>query len=410
MSKNIYTKDCLVDTWEVTGSKDKDALYDLLKELSEATEVIRLKSDSIQLFTVRDLSSSTLNGYLHNVKGTVNMCIPLDELASKHGANQALLKETVKESYFLIKLGDEYFYATKHALKTLSQRAGSAMGLFALRDEVKIRFHRDAGYVAYMGTDLSDCCVMYRKVNNAKKVYAVFTDRYKLLAQYPLIKQMIEGFEKEMGESDLVYYRVNNFMTEVYLEFPEKAKDFQQVYALPNEVVPGILIHLSDAGDSSFIIDGTTRIGHTIVYVPGSEYTRAHTTNAEMDEIFKFVGESVFAAYTKMPERFVELLQIQIQNPVSCVQAVGKYLELRKVIGAKLEKNLIESLTEAVNPSVPYTAYDIANMFIEAGADLEWIEGDDDNGSTRKRRNTDAISKLRNCLTKAIFFKYEKLA
>ena len=120
---------------------------------------------------------------------------------------------------------------------------------------------------------------------------------------------------------------------------------------------------------------------------------------------------AVFAAYTKMPERFMDLLQIQIKDPASCVQAVGKYLDLRKVIGAKLETSLIDTLAGAINPNTPYTAYDIASLYIEAGADLEWIEDDDSTnaGSNRKRRNSCDVSKLRNCSTKAIFFNYEKL-
>ncbi len=407
----MYTKDCLLDSWEVNGSKDKNELYKLLEDLSDATDVIRLRSDNIQMFTVRDISEKSLNGYLHTANGTANTCIPMLSIVDEHGATEDLLRETCKESYMLIRLGNEYFFTTKHVLKTLSQRAGSAMGDFALRNELKIRFPRDSGYVAYMSVVPSECSIMYRKSGNAKKIYAVFSDRYKMLEQYPLIRQMIEGFEKEMGASDLVYYSVNNFMTEVYIEFPEKAKDFQRVYALPSEVVPGILIRISDSGDSSFFINGTTRLNRTVIYVPESEYSRKHTENASIEDIFRFVGNSVFAAYTKMPERFMELLQIPINDPVKYIRAVGKSIDLRKITGAAAETKLIESLVESVNPSMQYTAYDIATMYIEAGADLEWVDVQDKNGGqSRRKRNSDALSKLKNCLTKAAFFNFEKVS
>lgn len=398
----------LCDSWQASGSGDKERLYAVLDELSKATKVVPARSDSIEMMTVRDMTD-TLNVYVHNKKGTVNWGIPLEMMRNTYGADDRLLEETAKGSFILFRIGDRIFFTSKKVLKTLSQRAGSSMGDFAMRDEVNIRFPRDTGYVNYMCTVPSQCSVLCREYKGANKIYAVFTDRYKLLPQYPLVKQMIEGFEKEMGESTLLRWSVDHYNTEVYIEFPKRKEDFNKVYGLPDEVVPGVRIHLSDTGDSSFIINGSIRLRDTVIYIPGAEYSRAHTKKADMKEMFEYVGRNIFAEYTRIPERMVELLQVPVKDPAACYEKALKFCEIRKLVGAKTEQAFLETLASSVNPALQYTAYDIAASIIEEGTSLEYTKGKGGEGApnVKKLRGHDTLTKLRAALARAFFFRYE---
>lgn len=394
----------LHDAWAVSGT-DKDTLYKTLKELSDATITIPVNSSNIEILTIRD-ADDTLNAYLHNSKGATNVAIPMDVLTRDYGATPELISETMKSSFLMFKVGKYIFFATKKVLKTLSQRAGSALCDFAERNELSIRFPRDTGYMNYMCVVPSACQMLVRKLNGASKVYAVFTDRYKMLPQYPLIKDMIESFEKEMGECSILYYNVDHFNTEVIVEFPEKAKDFVKVYSLPDQVVPGLRIHLSDTGESSFIIDGTIRVGRTVIYVPGAEYSRAHTRNADFTEMREYVGKHIFAEYTKIPDRLLELLQIPVVDPAGCIRKVFESCEFKKILGAAASTACLDALVASVNPGLSYTAYDIASMFLEEGQNMERFPNGKD-PSADKRRCADSLSKLRNLFAKAVFYRYE---
>lgn len=385
-------KEYLLDSWCESGTNDKKKLYSVLEQLSKSTYVMSGRTDNLQFFTHHETKSNTeLTGYLHNKKGTKTVKIPNGSLLP---GCDVLLREMENGVRMMFFLGNRMFFTTPKVFKTLSQRAGSACGDFVTRTEEKVRFHRDAGYAAYMAVAPCDCKIVYRKQDGAAKVFAVFANSYQLLPQYPIIKQIIEELEKEMGESDLVFYSVDNFNTEIYIDFPKKAKDFANVYSLPDEVIPGIRIHLSDTGESSVIINGTVRYKRSCTYIPDAEYKREHTKNASLDVILAGVDQKVFCEYTKIPEQMVKLLGIDIPDPKSCIEHVLRYTGIAKIIGKKAERSMLITLTSRINASLPYTAYDIAGLFLEISEDI--CQG----------RNFDTADKVRSALTKALWYKY----
>lgn len=391
-------KERLLDSWKVTGN-DFSVLYEELKHLSDSTKLIACQTNNIGIFTCKeDTDADTINGYLHDQNGTNNTGIYLKEMYEKNHASQELISETYSKSLMLFKLGGYFFFTTKRILKTLCQRAGTAMGDFALRNEILIRFYRDAGYVRYMNTVPTSCQVLYREEEGAKKVFAVFAGRYRIIPQYSLIKSLIEKFEIEMGKSDLQYFSIDNFDTEIMVNFPKKAEDFKNVYDLPQAVIPGIHIRMSDTGDSSFIINGTFRIKNTIVYVPGAKYSRAHTIKADMSDIADNVENKVFVEYTKLPQRLLDLCKIDIspEKALTLIPKITLYCDVKSVVGLKVSKEVTENLLSSINPKQAYTAYDLALMFMDAGSELE-----------NEYMSKDNIDKIRSCFVQAAFFNYK---
>ena len=123
--------------------------------------------------------------------------------------------ETLNYSYLLFRLGDGLFFASPKVLKTLCQRAGSNLGAAGLRSEMNIRFHRDAGYVAYMGLKPESCGILFRKQGKTKKMFAVFSERYKVIPQDLVYNYVLAAFKKKMGTVSLHHYEIDNFETEI---------------------------------------------------------------------------------------------------------------------------------------------------------------------------------------------------
>ena len=381
----------LSDNWHVKGN-NRTEMMEALKKLTSITKIVPCSTDQIQIMTVRSIDSEGISGFLHSKGGSKNVLFK-QEVLKAQGLTDIVLDETSK-NFLLFKIGGGLFFSSKSVLRTLCQRAGTCMGDFAAREEMRVRFHRDAGYVAYMEAVPAPCQVLFRQVGDTKKILSVFTDRYKLIPQHTLVTRLIADFEQELGRADIKYYDISNYTTEILMEFPEKADDFTAVYNLKETVIPGIRILLSDSGDSSFIINGTMRIGKSVTYVPGAEYSRAHTKNADLSSISDTTSERVFKEYTKFPERLCELLQIDIKTPSLLIPQVIASCGFKKEFGAKFEKNIIQDLQDGINPSISYTAYDIATMILDYAADNE------------EKRSMEAISRLRNCSAKAVFYKY----
>lgn len=385
-------KNVLLDSWMTTGDS-KDELLKALKELTDRTKVIPTKTDNIDIFTVTGMANpETLQGYRHGADGTVVSKIDMSAVTEN------LKNETLNSSFRCLLLGLERheFLTTKKVLVTLSQRAGSSMGKAAQKTSIKVRFFLDAFYNAYMKECPADCQVLYREVEGVKKIFSVFTDRYKLIPQYKVIGDLLSEFQKEFGNAEVRRYYIDNFETDILVEFPKKAEEFSRVYNLPEEVVPGVHIHVSDTGESSFVFCGSTRVGKKrITYIPGADFARAHTKGADITEIMTEINQTVFSEFTKMPERLMELITIDLKDPRDYVPKLVKHCEIRKNFGKDAEKEIAEKISASINPTIQYTAYDLVQLFLDEGADRE-----------AAYKNHESIDKVRKCFSKAVFYKF----
>ena len=222
------------DTWEsVVHNCSFEFLYKTLEKITENTNIMKMSTENIQLFTLNEIKKCKkgmearqkdyycwkkqsyvsiptaggrlihdlymVSGYIHGKSATeaTIICFSAEDTPEK------IILELERTKLMFV-FGDDRipFLTTKKVLTTLSQRAGSKQGDFAMRDERKIRFHRDAGYVAYLTTVCTDCQVLYRTYGENKeiqKIYAVFSDKYKMFPQYPIIKDLIDCFVKELS-------------------------------------------------------------------------------------------------------------------------------------------------------------------------------------------------------------------
>lgn len=381
----------------------KNKMFEILKTLTDMTKIEEFRTDNLGIFTIKGFSKDgeSIEGWLHNRDGNKGSHMRISKLKETYGVSDEILDETVKKTMMTFHINGKVYFTTRKVLGTLAQRAGSGLGDFASRGEMAIRFYRNAGYIQYMIYVPCECKALYRESGNTKKVFATFSDRYMLVKQYPLVEFLVKMFEKEMGKSTITAYSISNVFTEIHLEFPEKGDDFSDVYHLKERVIPGIRILLSDVGESSIFINGTFRVNKHTLYMPGSEFHKTHTKTATEEYIQDAVSTKVFASFTKAPERLAELLTIDIKNPKAAISEVIEACNFQKNmgIGKRTITAMENELLSQVNSSLDYTAYDIVSMFLELQTTLE-----------SKAKTFDALTKIRNTFSTAIFFKYEDFA
>lgn len=384
----------LLDTWHATGTK-KQGLLECLEELESATKIIPGQTDTIQIFTLdmADSNKQEFVGYRHGAEyGTIMDNIPFLRMKKYEGMTKELAKEAEKTKMFIL-IGNDIFFTTKKVLPTLSQRAGSSTGKFASLDSIRIRFHRDAGYVAYMQACPSPCNILIRKYDNAKKIFAVFSDGYTVISQKELFSAIISQFEKCMGTSS-IYYNINNFDTLINLEFPNFEK-FNIPDELKKDVVPGILIQMSDTGDSAFSITGTIRARTGLCYVPGALYTRKHTKNASTESIAEEALELISSKLKNFPQQIKKLCEINVSNEETVKKAIA-FCGIKTAVSAKAEGAVIDTVLNSICDLPIYTAFDVAASIVEA---CDFLSED---------TCSKVSEKLRSCSVKAFFYKYGK--
>lgn len=410
-------RDMILDRWADTDNianvADSQTLYDkfmnVVRDMKNATKVVEVPSDAIQIISVKDISDTEVQGFLHTRNGQEPWKKTLEELRRVDDADDDIIKETKEESFLMYQLGADKtrFFASPTVINTLGQRAGdTGRGKAAHHPSIKTRFFRDGLMAAYMSEEPCQTQVIYKEVGKTKKIFSVMSDRYKMLPSDELFEETISLFEKEMGKMKFVRYYIDNFFVEAFIEFPEKAADFAKVYNLPNDVVPGIRMSLSDTGDGSMLVEGTIRIGRSLTYIPKAQAFRKHTKKASKDGFIEKVEKCVFVEYTKVPERLIDLLGIPVQNPATTIEDVldeisgknrarGDEKDKCYLISKKFDKALRENLAAQVNPSISYTAYDVATMILEAGSDLETPD-----------MSKESLSKIRGILLEAVWYKY----
>lgn len=380
----------LLDSWSVSGN-DFQTLYKELEELSARTKVLPINSRDIRIFTFQKMKEKEIFGFLHSGQKSIAYTLPKTEEEAESGLVQEL-----ESNRLMFLMRQDKMWSTKKVLRTLSQRAGSKMGDFAMCDDPVVSFHRNAGYAAYMTVNPSDCMVLYREIGGIKKAYAVFTDVYKMIPQFPIVKDLIEAFEKEMGQAVLKCYSIDNYQTDILVTFPKVRDDFARTYNLPVKLSPGLHIHMSDVGDSSFIIHGMIGVRNAVVYIPGAEYTRPHTKKASLDQIKKNVEMKVFSEYTKVPKRMLELLTIDVDDTESLIPKLFKSCGFERAIGRIATKKLIAEVLQSLGSKA--TAYEVATLLLEYEEEYE-----------RKQHfyNGTGIDAVRSAFMNALFFNYD---
>lgn len=252
---------------------------------------------------------------------------------------------------------------------------------------------------------------MYRTDESGNfKVLSVRSRQYAPIKQQNILS-ILDRLQE--GRSDVTGWSMSNFKTEVQAEFPEIAKDYQEVFELRDPVMPGAILATSDTGDSSFHVRASIRIG-TSEALPlpvrmdckGKVRTRHYGMGMHNIERFaSFTNEELFKMYRTIPERMAELAAMDGEVPLKKALELGfKAMKLRdntNVFPEKLEEALIERICEEAE--IEFTSvYDVVNILINS-----YFTEDKDGKPFLSESQAEHLKQ--NCLM-ALFAKYETIA
>lgn len=424
----LLTEKYLMDNFEMTGS-DLEECRTLITEIAENTTFEKISSAALNVYSfTSDSTNEKMRFYKFN-PDELPSDVPEKSILrhryalSKVGLSKWDLDFMIDEIENITKLAfcdnskanNNFYFASENVLTSMEPFGlrGSFLATPSFeRDQLIARqFKEDKAVTLVMRNFKKTKMIDGNEENKTiKKVFAIRSTKYTEMPQlevFHIIDKIID--EEIFGKVKCLRWIVNHFLTQIDLEFPDKAEEICKAYGLPNVFVPGIRIVTSDTGNSSFKITGTWRVKNSLTLT--NEVSKRHSGEINISEIIEDVDKEIFAEYVKIPEALCDLMLKNI-TPVTLdlsnskdvkknkelmediIKSTLKELNIVKAIGKKNEMALRDLLLEEIDPSISYTAYDVAMQILTIPERLEGL--------------TDAsLNALAKAISKAPFCTYE---
>lgn len=428
-------RDCFMES-----GNSLEKLKEVTDTLTNHTEFIKWHSADIELLSFRERRLKDVddgNGNKVPVDGVESYYLSPYNLPSdnpkttleswiKTHRTTAIPEELLKEWTDISKLAvvhnnksslnvsKNFYFISPNALQTLDR-----FGISGSHVSTPC-YERDANIAKAFSKNLP-VTVVFRSVNNSRKIFSILSDKYEHIKQ-DILFDVIEKIkvDGEMGEPKCYNWKVTNFTTELYIEFPEKAEELSKIYSLKHVMIPGILMVTSDTGDSSFKVFGTWRMkGHNSISI-NSEVKRKHIGKIDINTVLTDIENNIFEEYAKLPERLCELMGEDLTDASwdltsetgieknrkmieEIIKETFKKLGIVKTVGKKVEKKLREELLAEFDYTVPYTSYDIATTIMSLPERTLIIH---ESTSNKKRENSRDLALLQKVCAKAPFIDY----
>ena len=374
----------------VWRGKDLTELRKLLEWLDRITVLETVCSADVELLSLKKgvvsaqgtLPFRRFSPFMGELPG---VALPLENAENKE--RLAPLVKELKQNCLMLMHGSDKFFTADSLIPTMTQRIGAG-GTNAGRPS----FKRDAYFAELLEVEEQDVKMLIRSIDGVKKVFAMHSARYGFVPQ-TMILDIVDQIEHGLGKPVCKYWEVTNARTEVYLEFPEKAADFAKTYGLPEKIVPGLKLITSDVGESSVCAIGTWRrenvpLGYEV-------YTRKHVGKIEPDKVLEQISQRIFAKYDRIPKRLCELMKIEVDSPIDCVDSIFEQIKVKDEIGVRRMPQLQSIMRDQFNYIVRYTAFDVA-MALMALPDM--VQG----------LPKGVQKKFTDCIAQAVFADYEE--
>lgn len=374
-------RNVLLEDYTASGN-DFESLKEAIKNMNGITKFLRVPSREMNILSLKGVDDSRFcwyHIYTENFTDERRPVIPrlsnmgFAQMAGK-GVTDELLKE-IKDNAFMFEINGQCYPVSPKVFSTMDQlgMAGSFLDTPS--------YERDMMVGRQLSNIGRECTAVVREIGKVRKMFALLGPRYAHFDQmtlFDIIKRI--NADGVLGNSRCHHWEMSNFFTELYVEFPDKAKDIADEYKLPAPYVPGLLLQTSDTGNCSMTVKGTARIGNSLIIL--DEVRRKHSGakgNADTDEVIKELLDDcetkIFSQFTKIPEKLIELMMLDIgpddlssaenrqkngETIEGIIRSVFRQLGVLKILGNKNTKTLINQLVSEFDEENHYTGYDIA--------------------------------------------------
>lgn len=380
----------LLDEWCATGTNYED-FKQYLGELSACTEFVKVSPADTSVLSKASVDDKKLRFWelKPSLTGAPQSSYAVKNLAVdkvlERGNHQRLIDATMSDVGALFYCdGRVFFPSTRVFTKSMVQfgAGGDAMGIPS--------FERDLWVASLFRTTKTNTFVV-REIAGVKKLVSILSARYNAFPQSALC-EIIEAVDThEFGEMKVHLWTIDNWVSNIWVEFPEKAEEISDYYELKDKFVPGLWLQTSDTGDASVKIYPTWRHGRSVSYVEKAMVKKAHSGKVELSELVELVNKKAFAEYTKLPEAMCNLMTQDLtdaawdlENPKdveknrrlmeSVIKKAFKSLGITaKAIGKANRQALQEQMLMEFAGNIAYTAYDVAAAFMSLPERLEGV-------------------------------------
>jgi hypothetical protein len=294
--------------------------------------------------------------------------IDKNELREK-GATEELLKE-IENQKILFFDADNNIILTGDTLDYVQ---------FGLSGEFfcKPSFERDLA-IAKGFQQRKPVTLICRKKDGVKKIFALRSGSYTPIPNQNIfdVLDAVNG-DETLGQSEIVRWEISNRITRLWIKFPKVSKEINDIYCEIDELVPGLIIETSDTGDCSFRVQecwyfGSADIHHTSI-------ARKHSGDVDMVAFLKQCEKKIFTKFTKLPERLLDLLVLDLgvkytdeaksqkENKTRYeyyFKELSEYIGLVKAVGKKNEISIREQLLNEYDGKRSFSAYDLVMSFM----------------------------------------------
>lgn len=380
----------LLNDWIVRGDT-YEGFKDALVKLSDCTEFVKVDPCEVSVLSLKSLDEEKAHFWeLAPIKtGEPQKDVKVRSLALdkvlERGDHKALLDETLNGVKVLfLSEGRVFFPADRVLSKGLVQfgAGGSAM------DEPS--YERDL-YISSLFKNAKKRTFVVREISGVKKLVAILSARYKALPQSALC-EIIDALDakKDFGKMKVYAWSIDNWTSNIYIEYPEKADEISEYYRMKDRFVPGLWLQTSDTGDASIKIYPTWRRGTSISFVEKSAVKKVHSGKVNLPDMIADVKRNAFAEYTRLPEAMCDLAMQTLTEAAwdltsekdqhknrdmmcAVLKNAFKSLNITKAIGLGNRKALYEQMCAEFTGDIPYTAYDVASSLMSLPERLEGV-------------------------------------
>lgn len=383
----------LLDSFCVTGT-DYEEFKEEVKEITDATKFVSANGAEVTVLSYCDLPKYQTPGrhmfyaFMPEIVedilkgGKLKMgFIPVDP---ENPVKEGIMQEMKKSTGIILVIDKEKYILGRHALVGLCTNAATIGSATISRNNML----RDAHVADCLHNRRHKIGIVYREDNGVKKAFAVTGSKYTMVPQTVVIDiadKMIE--EKILGKVNVFRWSIDHNFTNLILTFPEAAEDFEATYGVKG-IIPGVIICTSDTGDSSVIIKGIFLKGNS--YVITEEVRKIHTLTIDASKVLSEVDDRIFANVRKLPETLMKLIgksitdysRIDLSTSRGCsrnIDILQEFLkskimpEFANTLTKKASGELLNNIIAELNPTIPYTLYDIAEIFMTVPERIEGI-------------------------------------
>lgn len=377
----------LHDNWFATGSS-LDEFKDLIEKLNQMTKFVKVEANNLCFYY--KLDSPTRGAYrvllvmpdelyvyeqrlaeykMSPEPEAQEPPIPLNGIISERKVNVELANETFASTGFIVGCNDSYspFYMSKNSMVTLCARAGITI------EQGRRSMYLTQALCEALGEKNAKMKMVIREVQGDgrihQKAFAFLSDAYTPIPMDTLPKVLDRILEdKKMGETKVKEWYVDHTFTAIRIEFPDAGEEFSDISGIPDRVIPGLSIMTSDTGSSSFIVRGTYRVSGSGRHVTVDEYAHKHTGKVTPEAVLDACDKDIFQKFRNLPEALADKMGKIIGSDKKTIEKAYKKgmheLGLRKAMGVRRAKEMVEQLVAELDPSAVYSEYDIAMTFL----------------------------------------------